>query len=405
MADEQYDSPQAEAAVKTPAPASSGSATPASNQNLILGLVMGAVLLLLILFFLGQYSGGFNLSGNPSGKDDPSLSEIRRELDDAQRERDAARDAVLGLPGGQDGNVLISNIQRDAEALTQFLTASQAELSRLRGSEVAQQDLYAKLGALQTDLAQARGAQAQLAGVQAQLQAANARIQQLSEQLASSIDNGTAQRLRDRIAGIQEERESLRQQLAQARADQAGMVDADQLTEFQKLIPENRRLRAELQELRSRLDSAKNLFVTRDNLSPVASRLFSELVRLEGNDRSGLNNAYRRLEQDMDARVMETAGFATGSSALKSEHEDHIKNVIAASPEGAFFLVVGYASKSGDNQSNRELSRKRSIRTASVVNYLKRSGQKVQAVYLGETSRFGPDNRSNQVCEVWEIRP
>ena len=74
-------------------------------------------------------------------------------------------------------------------------------------------------------------------------------------------------------------------------------------------------------------------------------------------------------------------------------------------PGNSFFLVVGYASTSGDSQTNEELFSKRATRVASMVNYLKKEGQGVQAVYLGEGTRFGPEDAPNQVCEVWQIRP
>ncbi len=381
------------------APAPQPAASPASNQNLIIGIVMGAVVLLLLLLVISQQSGGFSL-GNKENNED-----LRKELEEVKKARDAERTAALSITGAQEGNLLASNIKRDAESLLAYINATQGELARLRGSEASQQDLYVQIGNLKTQLAQSQGAQSQLANLQRQLQNAQSRIQQLTEQLGNSVDQSTVARLREQITGLQQERNKLQDELAQLKANMAGMVDSSELDDLNKLRAENRRLRGELQELRAKLDSSKKLFVERDNLSPRAARLFQELVRLEGNNREGIQQAYRRLEQDMKARVMETATFKTGSSALDSAHESHIENVITASPKNSFFLVVGYASKSGDHKSNRELSRKRATRTASVVNYLKRQGHEVQAVYLGETDRFGADNARNQVCEVWEIQP
>ncbi len=371
-------------------------ATPASNQNLIIGIVMGAVILLLFLLVLSQQGilGGSSKSGD--------IAELKKELKDAQNDLASAKGATLA--GGSDANTLVGNIKRDADALIQFISISQAELARLRGSEAAQQDLYGKIGSLQSQLTQAQAAQGQVSGLQAQLQNAQQRIQQLTDQLGNSVDQGTVARLREQIKGVQEEREDLRSQLATLRAETNNMVNRDELDELRKLIPENRALRLELQELRAQLDQSK-LFVTRDNLSPRAAKLFKELERLEGNTPQALKQAYRRIEQDSRASVMETASFKTGSSALAPEHESHIKDVIIGSPANSFFLVVGYASQTGDVQVNRELSRKRATRTAQVVNHLKRKGHQVQAVYLGETNRFGADASRNQVCEIWEIRP
>ena len=145
--------------------------------------------------------------------------------------------------------------------------------------------------------------------------------------------------------------------------------------------------------------------MTRENLAPAAQKLFGELVRLEGNNPTALKRAYERIGQSLNARVVEEATFKTGSAALAMEHEDHIQASSRQAPGNAFFLVVGYDSKSGGSKSNRELSAKRATTVASVVNVLKQAGQGVQAVYLGETNRFGANDAPNQVCEIWEIRP
>jgi len=372
--------------------------TPASNQNLIIGLVMGAVVFLLLLLVI-NHQGGFGKS------EDAELKALKADLAEAQRTKNAAQEAALGLPGGQDANLLVGNIKRDADALVQYIAATQGALSRLRGSEATQQDLYAKIGNLQSQLSQAQGAQNQVAGLQAQLQAAQDRIQTLTNQLTGSVDQSIAASMREQIAGIKQEREDLRTQLAELKAKMMGMVSQSEVAELKKLIPTNLRLRAELQELRAQLESSKKLFVDRENLAPAATSLFQALVRLEGNDQQALAQSYRVIEQDLNARVMEKASFKTGSASLAQEHETHIESVVTNSPKGSFFLVVGYASKTGDVKDNRDLSRKRSTRTASVVNYLISEGHQVQAVYLGETDRFGKEPLLNQVCEVWEIRP
>ena len=119
-----------------------------------------------------------------------------------------------------------------------------------------------------------------------------------------------------------------------------------------------------------------------------------------------MEQAYVRIEKDFNARPVESARFATGSSDLSRRHEVHLKDITTQSPGNSFFLVVGDASKSGDSKQNEELSSNRATRVASVVNTLRQKGQKVQAVYLGETDRFdAARDASNRVCEVWEIRP
>ena len=82
-----------------------------------------------------------------------------------------------------------------------------------------------------------------------------------------------------------------------------------------------------------------------------------------------------------------------------------VKGKVDTTSPGDYFLVVGYASKTGDAASNQKLSARRATAVASIVNQLKKSGQEVRAVYLGQTDRFSRSvNAENQLCEVWRIR-
>ncbi|MGE9271436.1 MAG: hypothetical protein ACQKBU_11590, partial [Verrucomicrobiales bacterium] len=59
--------------------------------------------------------------------------------------------------------------------------------------------------------------------------------------------------------------------------------------------------------------------------------------------------------------------------------------------------------RSDDNQT---LSSARATAVARELDTLKREGQKVQAVYLGQTKRFGKDSPlENQRVEIWQIVP
>ena len=202
--------------------------------------------------------------------------------------------------------------------------------------------------------------------------------------------------------------QQLRDELARLRSQTEGMVDGSRLESLRKLNDEleaeNGKLRREIQRLRAELDR-KTLFVTRDKLHPKAAALFAELVGLEGKTPDQLQLEYSRITADLNAKVLDTVQFATGSSHVDVKRETHLKNGIAASPAGSFFLVVGYASKTGGAVDNQKLSSDRATRVASVVNFLKQQGQEVQAVYLGETDRFGKTAPPNQACELWEIRP
>lgn len=75
-------------------------------------------------------------------------------------------------------------------------------------------------------------------------------------------------------------------------------------------------------------------------------------------------------------------------------------------PDNALLLVVGYASETGNVDNNRTLSSDRATAVARMLDETKKPGQRVQAVYLCQTDRFGsrfPER--NQISEVWQIVP
>jgi outer membrane protein OmpA-like peptidoglycan-associated protein len=73
--------------------------------------------------------------------------------------------------------------------------------------------------------------------------------------------------------------------------------------------------------------------------------------------------------------------------------------------EGDLIFVVGYASTTGNAESNRVLSSDRATAAAQAVSAVKRPGQMVQAVYIGQTTRFGGSSpERNQICEIWHIK-
>jgi hypothetical protein len=82
-----------------------------------------------------------------------------------------------------------------------------------------------------------------------------------------------------------------------------------------------------------------------------------------------------------------------------------IKNKLDMTNATDYFLVVGYGSQSKDTALNETLSVNRATGVASIVNQLKKEGQEVRAVYLGQTSRFSTSViADNQLCEIWRIK-
>ena len=376
----------------TPASTSPPAASPTSNQNLILGIVMGAVVLLLLLLVITQQFGGQDESK------DPKVTEMQKESAELK-----AKIALMASTSGnnQTTTLLVEGIKRDVGTLGAIVEQNQQNVLALKDSQATIQSLSRQLADLQRRDELNGDAAARVTGLEAQIKA-------LTAQLDGAVDQTTMTALRDQLTASKDLSQQLQEELTALKTKSGRMIDGNQLaavrTELDECLAENTLLKLELQRLRTKLDGAR-LFVTRENLSPKAQKFFRELERLEGIDQNGLEQAYERIKKEFNAHVVETAAFAIGSADLKQEHEAQIKGVTVESNPKSFFLVVGYASITGDIKSNRDLSERRSKRVASTVNYLKQNSQEVQAVYLGETDRFGEEAQRNQICEVWEIRP
>jgi outer membrane protein OmpA-like peptidoglycan-associated protein len=148
------------------------------------------------------------------------------------------------------------------------------------------------------------------------------------------------------------------------------------------------------------------LFASSENeLLPAAVELFRSLRELENLPDSDISSSYSRLGAQLGVNVLKTLNFATGSSALSLEDQDSIKNLMNDVPDGDLVLAIGYASETGNVDSNQRLSSDRATAAATLCSSVKRPGQKTQAVYLGQTDRFGsrvPER--NQLVELWHIR-
>jgi outer membrane protein OmpA-like peptidoglycan-associated protein len=180
----------------------------------------------------------------------------------------------------------------------------------------------------------------------------------------------------------------------------------DLAAELAQLKPQLRTQRYEIQRLRAQLDRAKLFIEEAKDLPAEAARLFAKLKTLEIVNEQQLKAAYKNIETTLGAHIIHRQSFATGSAQINFDRESILRDIVSKSGDAnAYFLVVGYASKSGGKEQNRTLSSQRATTVASVVNVLKATGQEVRAVYLGETARFSKtDETANQICEVWEIK-
>lgn len=142
------------------------------------------------------------------------------------------------------------------------------------------------------------------------------------------------------------------------------------------------------------------------DLYPMAKGLFEALNDLEDKADLEISAAYNRFATQYQASFLKEIRFPTGSSQLNPADKLALGDALENLPEGAMILVVGYASTTGNADSNRVLSSDRATVVASNIDMAKPGNQVVQAVFLGQTKRFSsriPER--NQVCEVWQINP
>lgn len=366
-------------------------ATPASNQNLIIGLVLGAAILLLLFMVISNTQGN---QGNSSAADSSEVTALKNKVArmTADLERDP-RNTNLGSSNnnyGVDPQKLAEEISTEANALAGLIAGFGDSIRQkealLQSAKDTEQLLNRRIMELQRQLndmsdtaREAISLRKELDSTRTLLDAANRQI----EELRKRPDEESLERLR-------RENEDLRARL---------------LT-YDDLELENGKLRAEVQRLQALVDRS-TLYVEDANALPAtAQRLYRELERLEGLEPSVLESKYLGFDATLRARPLRSITFKTGSAALTAEKVGAIRNDLAASTPDAFFLVVGYASNVGDSANNRQLSADRATSVASQVNVAKKRGQEVRAVFLSETNRFSRQNtNANQICEIWEIRP
>ncbi len=142
------------------------------------------------------------------------------------------------------------------------------------------------------------------------------------------------------------------------------------------------------------------------DLFPMAISLFEALNALENKPDLEISAAYNHFATEYRASFLKEIRFPSGSSQLNPADKVALGDALANLPEGAMILVVGYASTTGNADSNRVLSSDRATVVAGNIDLAKPGNQVVQAVFLGQTNRFSSSMpERNQVCEVWQINP
>lgn len=387
----------------TPPPTSAP--TPAGNQNLIIGLVLGAAVLLLFILALNMKDKGIGVTGGAPSEVETLRKELknRRSFINEERRR-------MGLPplgdevAGQSVEALAARINNDSTDLVTMVRQMQILLAekeqRLAGADTTfaaltrqNTDLLTQVAQLQGSAQDAESLRIRLAKAQSLYETAQERIADLQEQIAGTPIKSEMDKLRQQLENTLANRDKLQTEVVVLR------------DESKTLRAENNELRYELQKTRAELSRTRLFVDSADKLPAAAKTLFVRLAELETLNGPELAAEYAKIGTQLKARVLDTIDFQSGSSRINLDKAQETRLTVQASGEKSFFLIVGYASKTGDFQTNQKLSAERATTIASVVDFNKKSTQNVQAVFLSQTDRFSPtDVQKNHICEIWEIQ-
>ncbi|MGL4401944.1 MAG: hypothetical protein ACRCXD_18950 [Luteolibacter sp.] len=246
--------------------------------------------------------------------------------------------------------------------------------------------------------------------LRAALTADNTRLQtDLQRALVGASDMDL---LRRDLIDLKSQRDALSAELKEVREKMRTMsagVSADDYADLQRRFEETLRAKeffeARVRDLEGDLNNARLFARSENELVPAAVELFRSLRKLQGKTDSEISSAYSALGVSLGANVVQTLGFATGSSVLTPADDAVIRGLVDGIPDGDLLLAVGYASETGNVDANQTLSSDRATAAAQLITNIKRPGQLTQAVYLGQTSRFSsriPER--NQIVELWHIR-
>lgn len=357
----------------------------------VIGFVIIALLGALVVTAVKR--GGFGSNADPK-----ELAEMQAKTD-AMRNQINRERMAMGLPpseiGGESIEQVAERLKKDADTLTVLAG----------GLEKLLTEAEARNRAKDSELLTSEQSRQSLASDNVRLQ------EEVRRGLLGAAD---ADRLRTELIAAKARNDAMLTELDTLRKEAAsnrGGASKEELADLQRRLEEALRAKdffeARCQELQAQYESAKSkLFATNENeLLPAAIELLRSLRKLEGLPDSEISAAYGRFGVDLGANVIRKLDFATGKSDLSAVDDQALRQLVNEVPDGDLVLVVGYASETGNVDGNRKLSSDRATAAAELYSSVKRPGQLVQAVYLGQTDRFSSKiPERNQIVEVWKIR-
>jgi len=321
---------------------------------------------------------------------DPNLVSMRAQVEELKRQIGSQGLPTLG--GGEQIEEVAERMKKDADGVVllagrykQLLDETNASLVK-KSADLLRSEQYLQMVTTNYERAKADLQQARDGGLAA-------------DSLRREVEKLKAQREAQAA-----ELATLKQQLG-AVGEQASKADLDALQRrFEETLRAKEFFESRAKELEGELGKARLFARSENELLPAAVKLFQTLRKLENQSKADIKKAYAQVEADLNANVVQTLTFPTGSAKMAVADEDPVKHLVDNVPDGDLLLVIGYASETGSVDGNRTLSSDRATAVAEVLNSVKHPGQQVQAVYLGQTDRFSSRNpESNQLCEIWQI--
>jgi len=265
------------------------------------------------------------------------------------------------------------------------------------------------------------GGTSQVSDLDAKLKLSESNREELAAKLSamSTAASGETDQLAARVKALGDDNEKLANELSKMKSgmppvkmtpnvdkDMAGkMKGLMETTNSQKeLIEKQKGQIVELGAQLNQLKAAKNVFVeSADDLPDKAKGLFADLNTLEGKSEDEVQAAYAQYLEKHGATAKERIQFRSGSSALTEDDRKKIASLTEEADKNSYFFIVGYADQSGNAAGNKKLSSARSTSVAKELAKSAKGFQSAQAVYLGQTNRFGA-SAENRVVEIWEIK-
>ena len=355
---------------------------PSMSPNMVLAFVIVALVGVLIVMGLRGGFGSGALGSSDVTQLQAEANAIRSQLN---RER-----MSMGLrpleSGSESADDIAARLKKDADTMAALATSLESMLG----------EKDAVIAAKSSELLRSEQLRQSLAAESSRLQ---------GELQRALVSGSEAERLRREFDLLKSQRDALTEELAA----KGNSVASDEFDELQRRLDEALRAKDffenRVKELEADLAKARLFASSESELMPAAVELFRSLRELENRPDSDLTTAYSSLGVKLGANVLHTLAFPTGTSALTPDDEEIIARLGAEIPDGDLMLVIGYASETGNVDGNRTLSSDRATAVAQKFSSIKRPGQLVQAVYLGQTDRFSsriPER--NQLCEIWHIR-